>query len=59
MIHEVLDRLHASLVAVSRDPGQLPHLAAAFRHLRTLLLSHLDYEEQAIGTALGVHRVGV
>lgn len=59
VIHEVLERLDASLVAAVRDPAQLAGLATTYRHLRRLLESHFDYEEEAIGTALGVHGIGV
>ena len=59
VIHEVLERLDAALVAVAADPSRLPFLATAYEHLWRLLESHFDYEEAAIGTALGVHRIGV
>jgi Hemerythrin HHE cation binding domain len=59
VIHEVLERLDRSVVAVAEDPSTAARLVTEFRHLRRLLESHFDYEEAAIGTALGVHRVGV
>lgn len=59
VIHEVLVRLDRSVVAVMAEPSSAPGLAAEFRHLRVLLESHFAYEEAAIGTALGVHRIGV
>ncbi|MEZ5093076.1 hemerythrin domain-containing protein [Nocardioides sp.] len=69
VIHAVLVRLDGSVVRLARsaDPGSgaaaTPEAGAAlvreFRHLRALLESHFRYEEDAIGTALGVHRIGV
>lgn len=59
VIHEVLERLDAALVAVALDPARLPLLATTYGHLWRLLESHFAYEEEAIGTALGVHRIGV
>ncbi|MFN8194053.1 MAG: hemerythrin domain-containing protein [Nocardioidaceae bacterium] len=57
VIHDVLVRLDATLVALVSEPARVDRLAAEFRQLRRLLESHFLYEEQAIGTALGVHRV--
>jgi Hemerythrin HHE cation binding domain len=57
VIHEVLERLDRSLVEAARDPAVVGRLAEEFRHLRALLLSHFDYEEDGIGTAIGVHGV--
>jgi hypothetical protein len=59
VIHQVLIRLDRTVVELAADPAQLPRLVTEFRHLRALLESHFDYEEAAIGTALGVHRIGV
>ena len=59
VIHAVLVRLDGTLVELATEPGRADRLAAEFRRLRRLLESHFDYEEQAIGTALGVHRVMV
>ena len=59
VIHQVLARLDRSVVAVTEDPGAAGRLVTEFRHLRRLLESHFAYEESAIGTALGVHRIGL
>lgn len=59
VIHDVLERLDRSLVSFAGDRGHLHRLVAEMRHLQRLLESHFAYEEQAIGTALGVHRVMV
>lgn len=59
VIHEVLERLDRSVVAVAEDPLAASRLVAEFRHLRRLLESHFTYEEEAIGLALGVHRIGI
>ncbi len=59
VIHEVLVALDRSVVEVMGAPDAAPRLAREFRHLRGLLESHFSYEEAAIGTALGVHRIGV
>lgn len=68
VIHDVLERFDRVLVAMARGdagPGSaagaegLPDVHAHFEHLRGLLESHFRYEENQIGTALGVHRVMV
>ncbi len=59
VIHAVLEALDRAVVRTAEDPSAGPAMVAAFRHLRGLLESHFDYEERAIGTALGVHRIGV
>lgn len=59
VIHDVLERIDARLVRFASDPGHLDSLVTEVRHLRTLLESHFTYEEDAIGSALGVHRIGV
>ena len=59
VVHELLDRIDASVVAFARDRAHLPALVAEVRHLRALLLSHFAYEEEAVGLALGVHGIGV
>ncbi|MCH1868406.1 hemerythrin domain-containing protein [Nocardioides sp. CFH 31398] len=59
VVHELLVRLDATLVAVARDPGRVDVLLAEFTHLRRLLESHFVYEEDQIGGALGVHRITV
>lgn len=62
VVHDLLERLDASLVALAGAPSDLTRLRRVveeFRRLRELLLSHFTYEEDAIGTALGVHHVMV
>lgn len=68
VIHDVLERFDRVLVAMAHGdagPGSaagaegLPDVHAHFEHLRGLLESHFRYEEDQIGTALGVHRVMV
>lgn len=68
VIHDVLERFDRVLVAMAHGdagPGSaagaegLPDVHAHFEHLRGLLESHFRYEEEQIGTALGVHRVMV
>ena len=59
VIHDVLERIDRSLVTFAGDRAHLDALVVEVRHLRTLLESHFTYEEDAIGTALGVHRIGV
>ena len=59
VIHDVLERLDRTLVEFARDPEHLETLATHVRHLRSMLESHFTYEEDAIGLALGVHRIGV
>lgn len=55
VVHEVLERLVAALGDLAREPGD-SHFDAAvtiYRALERVLLSHLGYEEEAIGDALG------
>lgn len=59
VVHELLVRLDATLVAVAREPDRVGVLLHEFAHLRRLLESHFVYEEQQIGGALGVHRITV
>jgi len=71
VIHDVLERFDRVLVVMAHGdagPGSaggaagadgLPDVHAHFQHLRSLLESHFRYEEDQIGTALGVHRVMV
>ncbi len=66
VIHDVLERFDRVLVAMTYGGAGsggaagaegLPDVHAHFEHLRGLLESHFVYEEDQIGTALGVHRV--
>jgi hypothetical protein len=60
VIHDVLGRFDALLVGLARaGEAGMADLEAHFDHLRSLLESHFVYEEQQIGTALGVHGVMV
>lgn len=45
IIHDVLERVDAALVATVADPAQIPDLSAAVDLLTDTLLSHLSYEE--------------
>ncbi|MFC5178221.1 hemerythrin domain-containing protein [Nocardioides taihuensis] len=62
VVHAVLERVDETLVALARDGDDdrsaVERLSRQFTHLHALLLSHFRYEEDAIGTALGVHRIG-
>lgn len=61
VVHELLVRLVDALNALSRDTT--PENFAAARELNDalerVLLSHLGYEEEEIGDALGYFRIGV
>ena len=59
VIHDVLEGVDRRLVRFAQDRTHLSSLVAEVHHLRTLLESHFTYEEEAIGRALGVHRIGV
>lgn len=59
VVHELLVRLDATLVAVAAEPERVRVLREEFTHLRRLLESHFVYEEDQIGGALGVHRITV
>jgi len=61
VVHEILVRLVGALVDLARSPG--PDTMASARELydalERVLLSHLGYEEEEIGDALGYYNVGV
>ena len=59
VVHELLERIDRRARVFATDPGELDLLVAELHHLRTLLLSHFSYEEEAVGTALGQHGIGV
>jgi hypothetical protein len=61
VVHQLLERLIDALIALADAPGPENFAAAAeiFRTLETVLLSHLGYEEDAIGDALGYFEIGV
>lgn len=55
VIHELLVRLVAALGALAQEPGadRFDETVEIYRALERVLLSHLGYEEDAIGDALG------
>jgi hemerythrin-like domain-containing protein len=55
VVHELLVRLIAALDVLARDPNQQSFAAARdlYQALERVLLSHLGYEEESIGDALG------
>ncbi len=55
VVHELLLRLIDALAALADEPGQsrFDDAATIYRALERVLLSHLGYEEDAIGDALG------
>lgn len=61
VIHEVLTRLVAALEDLARDPtrARFEEARDVYSVLERVLLSHLGYEERAIGDALGYFRIGV
>jgi hemerythrin-like domain-containing protein len=48
VIHDVLNRVDAALVATVRDPKEITELSAAVDLLTDTLLSHLSYEEREL-----------
>lgn len=54
-MHELLERLIASLGGLAAHPGPdiFAQTVELYRALERVLLSHLGYEEEAIGDALG------
>lgn len=61
VVHELLERLIVALDSLARDPNAENFAAACavYRALDRVLLSHLGYEEEAIGDALGYFGIGV
>lgn len=59
VVHELLMRLVAALEALARDPNARNFEGArtVYRALERVLLSHLGYEEDSIGDALGYFAV--
>jgi hypothetical protein len=55
VVHELLVRLIDALGALANEPGQprFDDAVTIYRALERVLLSHLGYEEDAIGDALG------
>lgn len=60
VVHELLTRLVAALEALASAPSPQRFDAAreVYGALERVLLSHLGYEEDAIGDALGYFRIG-
>ena len=61
VVHELLVRLVDALNALAREPGEDSYIAACtvYHALERVLLSHLHYEEDAMGDALGYFEIGV
>lgn len=57
VIHDVLNRVDAALVATVRDPDGITELSAAVDLLTDTLLSHLSYEERELVEPLA--RLGI
>lgn len=59
VVHELLVRLVDALNALARDPGPDNFTTARtiYEALERVLLSHLGYEEEAIGDALGYFEI--
>lgn len=59
VVHELLERQIAALNALARDPGAETFAEAReiFETLERVLLSHLGYEEEQIGDALGYYNL--
>jgi uncharacterized membrane protein YccC len=60
VVHELLVRLVDALNALAREPGEDNFAATLtiYRALERVLLSHLGYEEDAMGDALGYFEIG-
>jgi hypothetical protein len=61
VVHELLERLMDALVSLTHAPTTENFAAAreVYEALARVLLSHLGYEEDAMGDALGYFRIGV
>lgn len=61
VVHELLVRLVDALNAMVGDPSEANYVAARtiYHALERVLLSHLGYEEDAMGDALGYFEIGV
>lgn len=61
VVHELLVRLIEALGELAAEPGEerFEKTAELYRALERVLLSHLGYEEDAIGDALGYFGIGV
>lgn len=61
IVHQLLEKLIDALIALADAPGRerFEDAVTVFRALERVLLSHLGYEEDAIGDALGYFDIGV
>ncbi|KKB08854.1 hemerythrin domain-containing protein [Devosia chinhatensis] len=61
IVHQLLEQLIDALIRLSEAPGRsnFDDAVSVFRALEKVLLSHLGYEEEAIGDALGYFDIGV
>jgi predicted glycoside hydrolase/deacetylase ChbG (UPF0249 family) len=61
VVHELLVRLIDALDKLAHDPNEQHFVAARtiYQALERVLLSHLGYEEESIGDALGYFGIGV
>ena len=61
VVHQLLERLIDALIALAEAPGKghFEDAVTVFRALEKVLLSHLHYEEESIGDALGYFEIGV
>lgn len=61
VVHTLLERLVDALIALADnpEPSRFENAVEVFRALEKVLLSHLGYEEDAIGDALGYFDIGV
>jgi hemerythrin-like domain-containing protein len=59
VVHALLERLIDALIKLADEPGQshFDDAVTVYRALEKVLLSHLHYEEDAIGDALGVFEI--
>ena len=59
VVHQLLERLIDALIRLADAPGEdnFEDAVEVFRALEKVLLSHLHYEEEAIGDALGYFEV--
>ena len=60
VVHTLLERLVAALNALAAEPGQsrFEDAVTLYNALEKVLLSHLGYEEEAMGDALGYFGIG-
>lgn len=61
VVHQLLEKLIDALIRLADAPGEdnFAEAVEVFRALERVLLSHLGYEEDAIGDALGYFEIGV